>query len=122
MIEWFTAAQVAIACIAGILCLFLGLLGRPPGDLSMGSVVLVEILLIAQLVLTIIAPAVGNRPAGDLALFYVYIISALIIPLIGGFWALIERTRWSTVILGVICLAIAVMVFRMGQIWFVPGA
>jgi hypothetical protein len=33
------------------------------------------------------------------------------------FWALIDRTKWSTVILGVACLAIAVMVFRMNEIW-----
>jgi hypothetical protein len=122
MIEWFTTAQVAIACAGGVICLVLGLIGRPPNDLSMGSVALVEVLLIAQLVLTIVSPAFGNHPVGDLGLFYVYLISAVIIPLAGGFWALIERTRWSTVILGVVCLAIAVMVFRMGQIWFMPGS
>jgi hypothetical protein len=33
------------------------------------------------------------------------------------FWALIERTRWSTVVLGVAGFAIAVMVVRMAQIW-----
>ena len=47
---------------------------------------------------------------------------AIILPLAGGFWALVERNRWSTVILGGVCLAIAVMVYRMGQIWFVQGA
>jgi hypothetical protein len=34
-----------------------------------------------------------------------------------GFWALIERDRWSTVVLGVIGLSAAVMVYRMYQIW-----
>ena len=37
-------------------------------------------------------------------------------------WALVDRGRWSTAILGVACLAIAVMVYRMGQIWFVQLA
>ena len=32
-------------------------------------------------------------------------------------WALIERTRWSNVVLGIAGFAIAVMVFRMYQIW-----
>ena len=122
MIEWFTAVQVAVACVAGVLCIVLGLAGRVPSDVSMGAVALVELLLVAQLVVTIIAPAVGNEPTGSLAEFYIYLISALILPLAGGFWALIERNRWSTVILGAVCLAIAVMVYRMGQIWFVQGA
>jgi hypothetical protein len=49
-------------------------------------------------------------------------VSAALLPLAGGFWALIDRTRWSTVILGVICLAVAVMLYRMEQIWFVQVA
>lgn len=122
MIEWFTAVQVAVACIAGVLCIVLGLAGRVPSDLTMGAVALVELLLVAQLVVTIVAPPVGNEPTGSLAEFYIYLISALLLPLAGGFWALIERTRWSTVILGAVCLAIAVMLYRMGQIWFVQGS
>jgi hypothetical protein len=122
MIEWFVALQVGVAVIAGVLCLVLGLAGRVPSDLTMGAVALVELLLVVQLVMAIVAPALGNSPSGSLAEFYIYLISALLLPLAGGFWALIERNRWSTVILGGVCLAIAVMVYRMGQIWFVQGA
>jgi hypothetical protein len=122
MIEWFMFVQIAAAVLGGLLCLVLGLAGRVPGDLTMGAVLLVEVLLIAQLIVTIIAPLVGNPPSGSLAEFYIYLISAILLPLAGGFWALVERTRWSTVILGVVCLAIAVMLYRMGQIWFVQGA
>jgi hypothetical protein len=122
MTEWFMFVQIAVAVLGGLLCLVLGLAGRVPGDLTMGAVLLVEVLLIAQLIVTIIAPLVGNPPSGSLAEFYIYLISAILLPLAGGFWALVERTRWSTVILGVVCLAIAVMLYRMGQIWFVQGA
>ena len=122
MIEWFTTVQVVVACAAGLLCIVLGLAGRLPGDVSMGAVALVELLLVVQLVIAIVSPAVGNQPSGSLPEFYIYLISALILPPAGAFWALIERNRWSTVILGGVCLAIAVMVYRMGQIWFVQGA
>ena len=118
MIEWFLVVQVTVAVLGGVLCLVLGFAGRIPSDVSMGTVVLLTVLLFAQLIVTIVAPAVGNEPRGDLSLFYVYLISALLLPILGGFWALIERNRWSTVILGGICLSIAVMVYRMGQIWF----
>ena len=122
MIDWFVTVQVVVACAAGLLCIVLGLAGRVPGDVSMGAVALVELLLLVQLVIAIVAPLVGNPPSGSLAEFYIYLISAIILPLAGGFWALVERNRWSTVILGGVCLAIAVMVYRMGQIWFVQGA
>jgi hypothetical protein len=121
LIEWFTAVQVIVAVLAGLLCLVVGFIGRPPNDLTLGAVALVELLLVAQLVVTIVAPIVGNEPSGSLGEFYIYLISALLLPAAGGFWALIERTRWSTVVLGVVGLAIAVMTYRMGQIWFVQG-
>jgi hypothetical protein len=121
LIEWFTAVQVIVAVLAGLLCLVVGFIGRPPNDLTLGAVALIELLLVAQLVVTIVAPIVGNEPSGSLGEFYIYLISALLLPAAGGFWALIERTRWSTVVLGVVGLAIAVMTYRMGQIWFVQG-
>ncbi len=122
MIEWFTWLQVGVAVIAGSLCVALGLARRPPNDYTMGATLLVELLLIAQLVVAIIAPAVGNPPSGNLVEFYIYLISALLLPPLAGFWALVERNRWSTVVLGVACLAIAVMVYRMYQIWAVQVA
>jgi hypothetical protein len=121
MIEWFTAVQVGVAVIAGLLCLVFGFAGKSPNDLTMGAIALVTVLMLAQLVVTIVAPLVGNEPKGNLAEFYIYLISAIILPVAGGFWALIERSRWSTVILGLIGLALAVMLYRMGQIWFVQG-
>ncbi len=87
MIEWFVALQVGVAVIAGVLCLVLGLGGRVPGDVTMGAVALVELLLIVQLVMAIVAPVLGNSPSGSLAEFYIYLISALLLPLAGGFWA-----------------------------------
>ncbi len=117
MIEWFTWAQVAIAVMAGLLAVILGFAGRKPSDLTLGSLALVELLLIAQLVVAIVAPFTGNEPVGSVLEFYTYLISAIILPVAAGFWALIDRSKWSTVILGVTALAIAVMVYRMQQIW-----
>jgi hypothetical protein len=121
VIEWFTYLQLAVAVAAGLLCLGLGFAGRKPSDLSMGGTALVELLLIIQLVVAILAPLAGNAATGSLLEFYTYLISAILLPLAGGVWALIERSRWSTVILGVVCLSVAVMVYRMLQIWTVQG-
>jgi hypothetical protein len=117
MIEWFTWVQVGVAVAAGLFCVILGFAGKAPNDFSMGSALLVELLLIAQLVVAIIAPGAGNPPSGNLLEFYVYLISALVLVPLAVFWALVERNRWSTVVLGVATLAVAVMVYRMFQIW-----
>jgi hypothetical protein len=122
MIEWFTFAQVAIAVAAGLLCVVLGLLGRSPEDLTMGAALLVEILLLVQLIVSLAAPAFGNNPTGSLLEFYLYLISAIVLLPLAGAWGLVERNRWSTVILGVACLAVAIMVYRMNQIWLVQLA
>ena len=122
MIWGYTIAQVIVACAAGLICVVIGLAGRKPNDVTLGALVLVELLLIAQLVIALVSPGLGNHPTGSVPEFYVYLISALLIPPLAVFWGLIERTRWSTVVLGLAAFAIAVMVFRMEQIWTVQLA
>ena len=121
MIEWFTIAQVSVAVVAGLLCVVLGLAGRAPNDLILGSAAVVEVLLLAQVVTAIISPLFGNAPTGSGLEFWTYLVSAALLPPLAVLWGLIERNRWSTVIVGVACLAVAVMVYRMNVIWFVQG-
>ena len=122
MIEWFTWVQIAVAVAAGLLCLVLGFAGRVPSDLTNGALALVELLLVVQLVVAIAAPAFGNEPTGSLLEFYIYLVGALLLPPAAVFWGLLEPNRWSTVVLGVAALAVAVMVYRMLQIWTVQQA
>ncbi len=122
MINWFTTAQIAVAVAAGLLCLVLGFAGRRPSDLSVGSLALVVLLLIAQVVVAVIAPLAGNPPSGSLLEFWVYLVSAVLLPPAAVFWALLERSRWSTVIMGVAALSVAIMVWRMQVIWTVQVA
>ncbi|MCU1477928.1 MAG: hypothetical protein JWQ64_2621 [Subtercola sp.] len=121
MIVWFSYVQISVAVLAGAFCLINGFTGRTPNDFTLGATALVEVLLIAQFIVALIAPAAGNPPLGDVLTFYVYMISALLLPAAAVFWALIDRSKWSTVVLGVACLAIAVMVFRMNEIWLVQN-
>ncbi|BDZ53545.1 hypothetical protein [Agromyces marinus] len=120
MIEWFAYVQVAVAVVAGVLCLVLGLAGRVPNDLVLGALAVVELLLIAQVVVALVAPAVGNAAAGSVLEFWVYLVSAVLLPPAAAFWALVDRGRWATVVCGVAALAVAVMLYRMLQIWTVP--
>jgi hypothetical protein len=122
LILWFTIVQVIVASAAGVLCIVLGLAGRRPSDLTVGSLALLELLLIAQIVIAIIAPMVGNPPTGSILEFWVYLVSAALLPPAAVVWALLERSRWSTVIMGVAALAVAVMVWRMQVIWTIQVA
>ncbi|BAJ73329.1 glycogen synthase [Microbacterium testaceum StLB037] len=122
MILWFTLAQVGVAVLAGVVAIVAGLIGRRPGDVTVGSLALIELLLIVQIVVAIIAPFAGNPPSGSLLEFWTYLVSAALVPVAGAAWALIERSRWSTVIMGVAALAVAVMVWRMHVIWTVQLA
>ena len=119
MILWFTITQLAVAIIAGVAAVVAGLAGRRPGDVTVGGLALIELFLIAQIVIAIIAPLAGNPPTGSLLEFWTYLISAALLPPAAVVWALVERSRWSTVIMGVAALAVAVMVWRMHVIWTV---
>jgi hypothetical protein len=122
MIEWLTWVLVSVAAVAGLLCLFFGIAGRPPADLTLGSVLAVELLLLVQLVVAVVAPLVGNEASGNLVEYYVYLVTAILIPPLTVLWGLVERSRWSTVVLAIGAFAVAVMVYRMHVIWFGQGA
>ncbi|WP_159499900.1 hypothetical protein [Microbacterium sp. 18062] len=122
MILWLTLVQVAVAAAAALLCVVLGLVGRRPSDLSVGSLALVQVLLIVQIVVALVAPFAGNPPSGSLLEYWVYLVSAALLLPAGIVWALLERSRWSTVIMGIAAAAVAVMLWRMHTIWTVQVA
>lgn len=117
MIPWLYSGQLFIATAGGIICLLLGLARRKPSGLSIGVLAVIQIALVVQLIASIALVISGERAKLDSAEFFAYLIVALMIPLAAAFWALIERTRWSTVIMGVAALTVAVMLVRMSQIW-----
>ncbi|MCS3441586.1 MULTISPECIES: hypothetical protein [Microbacterium] len=122
MILWLTIVQVVAAAAAGLFCVALGLIGRRPSDWSVGALALVELLLIVQVITAVVSPFTGNPPTGDLLEYWVYLVSAVLLPIGAVLWALMERSRWSTVILGVAAFAVAIMVWRMHVIWTVQVA
>ena len=122
MIDWFVWVQVIVALIVGLLCVAVALSGRAPNDLTVFAIGAVELLLLVQVVISIVAPVVGNQPTGDLLEYWIYLVTAVIIPPAATLWALIARSRWSTAILAAAAFAIAIMIWRMSQIWFVQLA
>ncbi|MTD56035.1 hypothetical protein [Amycolatopsis pithecellobii] len=111
------AVVVAVASLVVAAWAFvLAARNREPQRALLAGLAVVELLVVAQLVLGIVLLIGGGRP-GNLVTYLAYLIGALVIIPAGAAWALAERSRSSTVILGVACLAIPVMVLRLHQIW-----
>ena len=117
MFEWAYQLQATFAALVGLFAIFLGLIRRPPSWWSVGSVAVIEGLLLVQLAVSVALVATGNQAKGDTVEFFGYIITALIVPPAAIAWAVLERTRWSTLVLGVAGLTVAIMLVRMWQIW-----
>lgn len=77
---------------------------------------LLEAALLVQAAVAIAAQLGGHRLA-ETATFYGYVAGVLVIPVIGAGWAWTERTRWAGTQLAVAGLAVAVMSWRLVQIW-----
>ena len=122
MIEWLAWAMVAVSLGAAFLAIGYALAGSPPNDYTLGATLLVAVGLLVLVVVTIWQQVLGLGPAGDIVEFWAYLITAALLPPAAIVWGLIERSRWSTLVLALVGFSIAVMVYRMHHIWFVQVA
>jgi predicted membrane channel-forming protein YqfA (hemolysin III family) len=122
MIEWFYWVQLSVAIIAGFLAVGFAMAKRTPNDYTLGSMVLLGLLLLIQIVVAIVQSSVGNTPSGSLLEYWMYLITAFVMVIAGTLWALVERSIMSNVMLGLLAGSLAVMLVRMDVIWFVNSA
>lgn len=101
----------------GSLLVLLGLLGRIPSGFSLGLVALVELLLVVQLAVSLGVVLGGGRAQVSTWEYFGYLLVAVIVPLGGAIWSLVEQSRWSTFALGASVLTVSVMLVRMWSIW-----
>jgi hypothetical protein len=76
----------------------------------------VEVALLAQVVVGLASQAGGHRPT-DPWTFWGYVITALFLLPVAAAWAFADRTRWSSVVLLVACVALLAMQARVWQVW-----
>jgi hypothetical protein len=118
-----TALVVAASVVAVALAALGGLstaLRRRIGSAHLATAGLLELLLIVQAVVAAVAVGGGHRPA-ELATFVAYLGSVVLLPVAGLLWARTEPTRWAGTVLGVAGLAVAVMLWRLLDLWEVTG-
>jgi CHASE2 domain-containing sensor protein len=122
VIEWFAWFQVGFAALIGLVSFGFAARKSTPNDYTLLGTALIGVLLVAQIVVSIVAPFVGNEPMGDSLEFWMYLITAVMMIPAAVIWAVVERNVVSNVILGVVGVSVAVMVARMNEIWFDTSA
>lgn len=119
MITGFSVAVALCSLAVAVWSFVLVARNRAPRNALLVGVATVEVLLIAQLVIAVVLMFVSGVP-DEPATFLAYLIASVLALPVGTFWALAERSRSSTAVLGVVCLAVPVIVLRMGELWS-PG-
>ncbi|HJQ47839.1 MAG TPA: hypothetical protein VJ870_16220 [Amycolatopsis sp.] len=116
MIPGFALAVGLAALLVAVWAFVLAARNRDPGKPLLVGLAVVELLVIAQLVVGVVLLIGGGKP-GNMATYLAYLIGSLVIIPVGALWALAERSRSSTMVLGVAGVAVAVMVLRLNEIW-----
>jgi hypothetical protein len=107
-----TVAALVLAALGGVST---GL-RRRIGSAHLAGAALLEALLLVQAAVVVVGMAGGHRPA-ELATFLSYLVSVVLLPVAGLLWARSEPTRWAGTVLGVAALAVAVMLWRLLDLW-----
>ena len=117
MLEPLYYVLLFLTLAVGAVQLLLGFIGRKPGqpEIMMSLAVLAG--LAVQLLVSSILAISGQRAVISTLEYFGYLLVAIIVQVAAGFWALAEKTKWSTLILGAASLTVAVMLVRMLQIW-----
>ena len=119
-----TTSLVGAITVVALLLAVLGaastVAGRRIGLVHLLGAGLLEVLLLVQAAITAAAMAGGARPA-DPATFVSYLVSVLLVPVAGVLWARTDRSRWAGTVLAVAALVVAVMIWRLLQLWEAPG-
>lgn len=121
MIESFYIVLALYSTAVGLFLLAAGLFGVRPGPISIMATAGIEAGLLIQLSISTVLVIAGQRAQTDTVEFFGYLIVAMVIPIAAGFWGLAERTKYSMMVLGAAGLTVAVMLYRMQQLWTGPA-
>ena len=115
---------VVVTVVAGLLAA-LGLVStlarRRTGLAHLALAGLLEALLLVQAVLAV-AGLIGGRRLAETGTFVGYLIGIVLLPVAGVLWARSEPSRWAGTVLAVAGAVVAVMAWRLLQLWEATGA
>ena len=106
-----------VCLVSTVLCVGAAIRKHGPNDLTILSVAAIELFLLVYAVAALIRQSGGESLNGPAWEFWGYLLTAVVIPIGAVWWSLIDRSRWSNLVLGAVGITVFVMLFRMEQIW-----
>ncbi len=111
-----SAVLITVSLLIALWSIALAVLDRRIGDWLIYALGVLELLLLAQLVVAVAEVAGGRHPSSTVT-FLAYAAGALLIAPAALLWSVAEKSRSSTLVITVACLALPVMTVRMLQMW-----
>ena len=116
-----------LAWSTGLLALAVGALagvatarGRRVDDVQLVATAVLELGMLVQAVVGVVRLLGVERPVSGVV-FVGYLLTTVLVPPLGAFWAVGERSRWGTGVLAVAGLTCAILVVRLEQVWRTGG-
>jgi hypothetical protein len=114
-----TGLQIALTALVVVVALWLVVLiarDRQPDDWVYGTLALLELGLVAQLVIGLVRLG-GDHEGVNVAAYVGYLVGSLVILPAGFVWSVGERSRAGTGVLLVAVAVIPVLFLRIHQLW-----
>ena len=110
-----SVATIVVALVLAAWFLLRSALNRAPSRFDLLATALLGLLVAVLVVVAVVGLFDGSRPS-DTATFAGYLITTIAFAPTGFYLARLEPTRWGTLILGIACLVLPVLVLRLQQI------
>ena len=120
MTPFLVGTITVVALLLAVLGAAASVAGRRIGLVHVVGAGLLELLVLLQAGVAGAALVSGTRPA-DTPTFVSYLLAVVLVPIAGLLWARTERTRWAGMVIAVAALVVAVMVWRLLQLWEATG-
>jgi hypothetical protein len=114
-----TGLQIVLGAVCVVVALWLVVLvvlDRLPDDYVYGSLAVIEVGLVVQLVIGLVMIS-GDHGGVNVPAYVGYLVGSLVILPAGFLWSLGERTRAGTGVVLVAVLVVPVLFLRLHQLW-----
>jgi hypothetical protein len=119
--DGFMIAGAIVCALSVLIGVGSAILRRYPTDASILSLAAVELFLVVYAIQAGIRQAGGEPIQGAPWEFWGYLVTALFVGVLAGWWGIGEKSRWSNIVMAAAGFTIFVMLYRMQQVWVGVG-
>jgi hypothetical protein len=120
VIDWLATAVMIASLVLGLIVLGTVALTKDFGPVQFLGAAAVELALVVQGVVAVVAVVGGHRPT-ETVTFLAYLFTVVLALPAGVSWAMVERTRSGIAVIALAYLVVAAMMLRMLTLWSTVG-